>query len=144
MIDMLALNATTVRKEWSSVVDEVIRSRPCFIKRTRDYMLLSDTNLVECLLQAYRFSACEYKESDGSVILSLNEMDLIATGADHESAVENMAKEILEYAGEYYEEFSKWSSAPNRKSHLPYVFKALILGDTKKIGALIECQVGKN
>lgn len=144
MIDMLALSATKVRSEWSSVVDEVVRNRPCFIKRTRDYMLLSDTEFIEQLLEGYGFTASEYAEDDGSVVLSLNEIDLMATGKDREDAVKNLAEEILEYACEYYDEFQLWHSAQNRKGHLPYVFKALILGDATKIGELIKCQAGRN
>ena len=33
---MLATSATEVRKEWSSVLDSVVRDKPQFIKRTRD------------------------------------------------------------------------------------------------------------
>ena len=37
---MLMEQATTVRKEWSSVCDSVIHDKPKFIKRTRDKMWL--------------------------------------------------------------------------------------------------------
>ena len=53
MRDMLTMNATDVRKNWSEVADTVIRTRPQFIKRTRDYMMLSNCELVEALLEAY-------------------------------------------------------------------------------------------
>ena len=42
MRDMLTLNATDVRKEWSTVIDNTIREKPQFIRRTRDYMMLAD------------------------------------------------------------------------------------------------------
>ena len=35
---------------------------------------------------------------------------------------------------------SLWSAAPNRKSHIPYVLKALIINDAVMIGEAIECQ----
>ena len=54
-----------------------------------------------------------------------------------------LAASILEYAEDYYNDFSYWSSAPNRKSHIPYVFKALFIGDIQKIGDSIQCQAGK-
>ena len=34
--------------------------------------------------------------------------------------------------------------APNRKGHIPYVFKALITDDPRKIGECIVCQDGKS
>ena len=41
-------------------------------------------------------------------------------------------------------EFPLWSAAPNRKNHIPYVLRALIINDADRIGDSIECQVGKN
>ena len=36
------MNATDVRKEWSTIVDSAVRVKPQFFKRTRDYCFLSD------------------------------------------------------------------------------------------------------
>ena len=71
-------------------------------------------------------------------------MDLVANGITEKDAKQNLAGEISEYAEEFYEDFHYWSSTPNRKKHIPYVFKALILDDIEKIGEEIKCQVGKN
>jgi hypothetical protein len=141
---MFAINATDVRNDWSAVVDSVLREKPKFIKRTRDYMLLCDLKVIESLLEAYKFTAEEFTEGDGSVTLSLNEIDLIENGKDKQEALLNLSKGILEYAEEYYGLFfDEWSSSPNRRVHLPYVFKALIKGDAKSIGEVIECRPGK-
>jgi len=142
--DMLAMNATDVRNDWSSIVDSVVREKPKFIKRTRDYMFLSNLEVLEGLLALYTFNAEIFAEEDGSVTLSLFEIDLIENGKDEQEARLNLAKSILEYSEDYYKEFSFWSSAPNRKPHVPYVFKSLILNDIEKIGELIECHLGKN
>ncbi len=42
-------------------------------------------------------------------------------------------KSILEYFLDYYEEYETYSRSPNRKSHIPYIFKALIIDDPEKI-----------
>lgn len=55
-----------------------------------------------------------------------------------------LAQSIMEYALEYYENYSFYSKAPNRKKHVPYVFKALIMNDIDKIGKGIVCYGGKN
>ncbi len=144
MIDMLAINATSVRNEWSLVVDRVIRKKPQFIKRTRDYMLLADVKFLENILSAYEFTAAFYKEEDGSVTLSLNELDLAENAETEAAAKAKLAKAIMEYAEDFYNEFEYWSSAPNRKGHIPYVFKALIQNDTQKLEEKIKCQSGKN
>ena len=139
---MFTINATEVRNEWSSVVDSVIREKPTFIKRTRDYMLLSDIGIIENFLDAYKFTADKYIEDDGSVTLSLVEIDLAENGKNEQEVLKIMAQAILEYAEDYYNEFSYWAKG-NRKSHIPYVFKALILNDIEKIGGLITCRPGE-
>ena len=143
MNDMFAMNATQARSEWSTVVDTVIREKPQFIRRTRDYMMLSNLDTLESLLAAYSFHAVASVEDDGSVTLSLDEIDLVENGVDEHEAHLKLAKAILEYAEDYYKDFSYWSRG-NRKAHLPYVFKALILNDVEKIGGLIECRRGES
>lgn len=143
MNDMF-LNATDVRKDWSEVVDRVVREKPQFIKRTRDYLMLSNLDFMESLLGAYHFTVEETVEEDGSVTLSLNEIDLVENGRTEAEAKQKLAGSILEYSEDFYRDFNYWSTAPNRKAQIPYVFKALILGDAKKIGELVTCRNGRN
>lgn len=144
MKDMFIINATDVRKEWSAVADSVIRDKPAFIKRTRDKMALMNLPMLESLLAPYTFTADMYTEEDGSVTLSLNEIDLVENGRTEKEARHALVSAILEYAEDYYKDFSVWSAAPNRKPHIPYVLKVLILDDIDKIGDLIQCRAGKN
>ena len=139
---MFVMNATTVRNDWSSVAESVIREKPAFIKRTRDHMFLSDFSVMENLLSAYSFNAEAYEENDGSVTLSLDEIDLAENAVDLPSAIAKLANAILEYSEDYYKEFAYWARG-SRKSHIPYVFKALILNDIDRIGGLIKCRHGK-
>ena len=55
-----------------------------------------------------------------------------------------LAQSILGYAEDYYMDFSLYSNSPNRKEHIPYVFKALIADDIKKIEDLIQCLDGES
>ena len=141
---MLATSATEVRKEWSSVLDSVVRDKPQFIKRTRDKMWLSNLDIMNDILEAYKFTADKYIEDDGTVTLSLNEIDLIENADTEANARMALANAIMEYAEEYYNNFSYYNTAPNRKKHIPYIFKALIMDDIAKIGESIECRDGKN
>ena len=140
---MYTLNATEVRKNWSAVSDRAIREKPQLIKRTRDYMVLSSVDFIRELLSGYRFSAEEFVEDDGSVTLSLNEFDIAENAPTEDEAKEKLAAALLEYAHEFYDDFEYWSKAPNRKSHIPYVFKALMTDDTKEIKESIVCRRGK-
>ena len=139
---MVAINATKARNEWSSLVESVIRERPAFIKKTRDYLFFSDMSVLENILSAYSFHAETLVEDDGSVTISLDEIDLIENAPDMPGAISRLAHAILEYSSDYYNEFAYWSRG-SRKSHIPYVFKALIINDADKIGSLIKCRRGK-
>lgn len=141
---MLMEQATNVRKQWSSVCDSVIHDKPKFIKRTRDKMWFSNLDTIYEILQAYQFSAVKYIEEDQSVTLSLNEIDLVENGRDEQEARSNLGKAILEYSLDYYNEYEFYSHSPNRKGHIPYIFKALIIDDPEKIGDMVQCRDGKN
>lgn len=140
----MVTSATEVRKEWSSVLDSVVRDKPQFIKRTRDKMWLSNLEIMGEILDAYKFTAEKYIEDDESVTLSLNEIDLVENASTEAEAKNLLAQSIMEYAEEYYNNFSYYNAAPNRKKHVPYIFKALIMDDIMKIGECIECHDGKN
>ncbi len=144
MMDMLMEQATTVRKMWSTVCDSVIHDKPKFIKRTRDKMWFSNLETMSEILQAYQFTAVKYIEDDGSVTLSLNEIDLVENGATEKEARIHLAESILEYSLTYYNEYDLYSHSPNRKKHIPYIFKALIIENPEELGDMIQCQDGKN
>lgn len=143
MLDMLMEQATVVRKEWSAFCDSVIHEKPKFIKRTRDKMWLSSLDTVNEILRVYQFTATKYVEEDGSVTLSLNEIDLIENGSTEQEARLKLGQSILEYSMDYYNEYEKYSHSPNRKEHIPYIFKALITDNPEKIGEMIQCPNGK-
>ena len=137
-------SATEVRKDWSLFFDRAVREKPVFIKRTRDSAILADLRFVSLLLDQYTFECEKYVEVDGSITLSLNVLDIVENAATEQEAKIELAKSILDYAKDFYEDYDYWSSAPNRKGHVPYVFKALLLNDTGKIGELVQCRVGEN
>ena len=134
----------SVRKEWSSICDSVIHDKPKFIKRTRDKMWFSNLETMVQILEAYQFTAQKFIEEDGSITLSLNEIDLIENGIDEKKARLAMGTAILDYSTDYYNDYAFYSRSPNRKSHVPYIFKAIITDDPQKIGDSILCLDGKN
>lgn len=135
---MYAINATDVRRYWSAIMENAIREKPQFIKRTRDYMVLTDVKLMENLLNAYRFTANKTSEKSGSVTFKLNELDLSATASSENEAKILLGKAILSYAENFYNDYVLWSAAPDTKNHIPYVMKALIYDDAEKIAESIE------
>ena len=139
---MQELNATQVRNEWSAVVDSVVREKPVLFKRTRDRMLLSDVEFIYELLNAYTFHAKLYTEDNGTITISLEEIDIVENGKTEQEAKQKLAKAILDYSEDYYNDITYWSRG-DRKAHKPYVFKALILSNVERIGGVIECHPGE-
>ena len=144
MRDMYTVSATDVRNHWSETMDRVVREKPAFIKRTRDCVVLANEDLFRDMLSAYTFSAVRYNEEDGSVTLSLNEIAIVENAPTEDEAKLKLAESILDYAADFYNDFAYWSAAANRKAHVPYVLRAIMLDDIHKIGECISCQAGKN
>ena len=93
-------------------------------------------------LSAYKFHAETFIENDGSITISLDEIDLVENDVDEDKALSKMAHAILEYSNDYYKDFAYWARG-DRKSHIPFVFKSLLLNDVLRIGGLIECRPGR-
>ena len=142
-MDMFTMSSSDVRKEWSSVIDSVVRRKPVFIKRTRDRMVLCSDETMAQIVGDITFDAEQYTEEDGSVTLSLYALDLAANGEDLQAAKAKLARDIVEYAEEYYQEFELYSRAPNRRGHLPYVIKALIAKSPEELEDAIVCRDGR-
>lgn len=144
MMDMIMEQATAIRKEWSLACDSVIHDKPKFIKRTRDRMWFSNLDTIMEILEAYQFTAQKYVEDDGSITLSLNEIDLVENGKDEKDARLKLSRSILEYSLDYYNDYATYSHSPNRKKHIPYIFKSLIIDNPEKLGDMIQCRDGTN
>jgi len=139
---MTALNATQARNEWSAVLDSVVREKPQFIKRTRDYMFLADISVLEDILTAYTFHAEIFTEDDGSLTASLDEISLVENGTDMQDALHKLGAAILEYANDFYNNYSYWARGDG-KQHIPFILKALVINNVEKIGGLIKCRRGE-
>ena len=92
---------------------------------------------MEEILNSYKFTAEKYIEDDGSVTLSLNGIDLVENGEDEQKAKMALGKAILEYSADYYNDYAFYSHSPNRKGHIPYIFKALLMDSPERIGESI-------
>ncbi|MGL4484260.1 MAG: hypothetical protein ACRCUS_04860 [Anaerovoracaceae bacterium] len=132
--------STVVRENFSEYIDKSVYEKPQFIKRTRNKLVLTDVEMLSQLLGNVKFEAISNTENDGSMTIALKDIDLVENGENFGEAISKLAAAILEYAQEFYSEFELWSRAPNRKAHIPYIFKALILADIEKIGEEIVCQ----
>lgn len=137
---MQPVSATDARKNWSAICDDVVRNRPVFVKRTRDEMVMTSIEDMKNILEGLKYNVDIYKEDDGSITAALREIDLAENGPDKEAACMLLSDAILEYAEEYYSEFQLYRNAPNRRGHLPYVIKAIILKDPTSVKEEMVCR----
>ena len=140
---MNVLSATDVRKNWSITLDKAIHEKPVYIKRTRDNLAIINIDTMKEALSGYRFTFRKYTEDDNSVTLSSEEFDIVVNDKDEYTAELTLARDIKEYAEDFYENFATWSIAPNRRTHIPYVLKALMLDD-EVIMEELTCLDGRN
>ncbi len=136
-------NASDVRKNWSFTIDTVIHDRPAFINRTHDYFMMLNAGTIKSMLNDYKYHIEMENEPDGSFTGYLVELELAENAPSKEKLIENMLEAMKDYALDYYSEFSFWSKAPNRASHVPYVLKILI-SDDETLREDMVCQNGKN
>ena len=134
--------SSEVRSHFSETIDKAVYDKPQFIKRTHDQTVLLSTELLSAVLTDVSFICDVQKEENGSYVITNREIDdIIGVGATIEEAKDDLAKQLLEYAHEYYEEYGLYSRSPNRKKHLTYVLKLLAINDFKRIKGLLNAEV---
>jgi len=137
------LNATDVRRHWSQFNDDVIRKGPRFVKRNRDVWAALSTEHLKAVFADFTFEAELFYEEDGTVTAALKGFDLVENGGDAAEALDLLVSELIEYAYEYEENFSRYFHAPNRKNHFPYIMNVLVQDHVDDVKGLIKCQVGE-
>ena len=142
--EMLAVNATDVRKDFGRYIDEIVRVKPIFIKRSRDYFMGISLNMARELVKDVVFTADKYIEDDYSVTLSLHDFDIVMNDSDESSALDSLIEDLKEYALEFYEDIEYWSSDINRRKQLPKILKILLTNDNEELKESIICQVGRS
>ena len=123
------LNASDVRKNWSSFIDDVKWVRPALIKRNRDIVTVLPVDLMENMLAEYMLTVEVWQEDDGSYTGVFKEIDLVINSKNMDSLEAELAKELIEYSEDYMNDFRFYYESSNRKSHFPYVFRTYLLSD---------------
>ncbi len=110
-------------------INKSYMEKPIFIRRSS--------------LRHLKFNVSIFEEDDGSFTGTLEELDLIENAHSKEDCIVSLLKAMKEYAQDFYNEYSLWSSAPNRKNHIPYVLKILSGSDSELMRDIV-CQNGKS
>ena len=144
MMDSIYQQATSVRNDFSTVMDKAIYEKPQLISRTKDQLVLVGADMLNTMLQSAIVHVTVEPGDNAKNIYQLEEIPDIFVEADtDEEAFNELANDLLDYAQTFYNDFALYSHAPNRVKHIPYVMRAIALGNTKKVREMIVCQAGK-
>jgi predicted RNase H-like HicB family nuclease len=97
------------------------------IKRNRDLVIALSRDCMRETLSAYELTFEFEQDEDGVYAGSIEQItDIVADGATLEELRKELAYQLIEYAKDYFSDFDHYHNAPNRRSHLSYVFRILL------------------
>lgn len=132
-------DATEVRRNWSAFIDTVVReARPVVVKRNRDVFAAIPLGLLNEVLGSYDLTLIHHVEADRSCTGALEEIDLMGNAPSLTALKMSLARDLIDYAQEYWQNFDLYSRAPNRRSHLPYVLRTLLQPDVAHVASWIH------
>ena len=136
------MSSTDVRKNWSEVMDTVVRQKPIFVKRNRDILTVLSMEQLDLILDSFRFTLQVITEEDGSYTGIVEQLDLLGNAESEQSLIEQLTIDVIEYSEEYMNNFNMYYHSPNRRDHFPYIYKVAAQGDDiKKVRGLFEINV---
>lgn len=138
---MLAeLSFTEARKEFTSLYNEAFNnSRTVIIKRKKtERVALLRADLLKYILSEFALKPEVLNESDGSVTIALDQLELYANGETLEQAMDALVQDMKFYALDYMQRSQLFLNAPNRLSHFPYLLRILLCDSDEEVRRLLE------
>lgn len=116
---------TDARRDFTALYNRVYAdAMPTIVRRHSDEeIVLVKMEVQEAILQAYYFKPVIINETDGSISVALDELELVVNRDDREAAVLDLINEVKIYAQEYQQRMQVFLNAPNRRTHLPYLMR---------------------
>ncbi len=136
---MEALLATQVRANMGSFIDTVVREKPQAVRRNRDVIVAASIDQMRFFLSAYDLKF-EYEQDENNRFAgSVEEIAFIV--GDGETLDElrlDLARQLVEYAHDYFNDYIRYYNAPNTRSHAPYVFRVLLEDDIDAVSHMLH------
>lgn len=133
------LNATEVRANFGGFIDSVVREKPLAVKRNRDVIFsFSKQQLIE-MLSVYTLRV-EYEiDENGKYVGSIEQIeDIVAQADSMDGLYLELARQLIEYAKDYYADFARYYHAPNRRPHAYYVLRVLLEDTEEKVAGILH------
>lgn len=130
---------TEARNQLSSLYDLVFHDyTPAVIRRKQsEEVAVMRVDLLKNLLSNYDFGLAITHESDGSITLSLDCVELYANADNLEKAMDELIEDLKFYANDFIQRSQLFFNAPNRKEHFPYLFRVLLCENDTEIKQLL-------
>jgi len=136
---MQAMLATEVRAHMSSFMDTVVREKPQAIRRNRDIIIATSHEQMRFFLSVYTFNFEYEQDEDGRFAGSMKEIDfIVADGATLEELRLHLAQQLIDYAQDYFQDYVRYSHAPNTRPHAPYVLRVLLEDNVEAVSRLLK------
>ena len=133
------LNATEVRANFGLFIDNVVREKPQAVKRNRDVVITFSLQQMKDILSVYKLTFEYDQDEDGKFAGSIEQIeDVVAEGNTLEDLRYELARKLVEYAQDYYANFSRYNNAPNRRGHAHYVLRVLLEDDIDTVAGMFD------
>lgn len=136
---MQMLSAGMARGRFAELRREALKGREILIEDSKQLnsplVSIISTELLDSLTDSFVFAPKWEEDEDGSLTVSLAEIDIIGYGDTREEAAEVLTAAAKEYAELYFSELSFYlSPMVNRLAHYPYLRRiARCSGDIAKV-----------
>lgn len=133
------INFAEARQGLTKLFDSVWHgSLPAIVNRRRaEEVLLLRRDLQEYILQTYAFKPEVLPEEDGSITVSLNEVDIAVNAQTLDEALNELVKELKIYAEDYRNKLQLFLHAPNRRGHFPYILRVWLCDSDQQIKSFL-------
>jgi len=133
------LNASEVRANFGSFIDNVVRQKPQVIKRNRDVIVALSKDVLKDALSIYELTIEFEQDEDGRYAGSIEQIpDIVADGETLEELRMELAYHLVEYAKDYYADFSRYFNSPNRHSHAYYILRVLLEDNLELVSGMLH------
>lgn len=133
------LNATDVRANFGGFIDTIVREKPQAVKRNRDVIMAFSKQQMKELLSVYELTFEYEQDEDARYAGSLEQIeDIVADGESLDELKMELARQLLEYAIDYENNYFRYYNSPNRHKHAPYILRVLLEEDLESVAGLLH------
>lgn len=134
---MNKINVTDARKEMSNFFDSVIFEKPIILKRRKYEAILIERNILKLFLQDSQIEVKSELDENKNTILWASKLNVWGKGETKAEALEDLCKNLMDYANDIYDNFMFYFYGQNIKDKLSFIFHILLCEDIEDLKKII-------